>query len=367
MKKKSNKTFHTFSASFDDADYDENKFSKIISEKVNSDHLNIILNSSDYENKINKTIAHSASPLSIPHEIALNSLFEEISKHTKVVISGEGADEMFGGYGRVQSSGFDYEKIRFVNKFVPQNLQASILKIFGSNKEFDWSKYQNQMDHFFDIYKWFGLDEKMGILNNEVKKDIKYDFEIKKFWSNEFDQMHDMDAKEKIIILFQKHHLQCLLHRLDIHSMAHSVEARVPFCDHRIIEFVNKVPYSMKFKWKSSYHKFISIFNNSFKNSEKNDISKYLLRKLSLRYLPKEISYKKKLGFPVPLDKWLGGSFLKFAKEILLDQKTSNRGIFETAQIENLLNNKEKLSYDFWGKKIWMLINVELWARNFID
>ena len=367
MKKKNDKKFHTFSASFDDIDYDENRFSKIISEKVNSDHINIVLNSSDYENELNKTILHSASPLSIPHEIALNSLFSQIKKHTKGVISGEGADEMFGGYGRVQSSGFDYEKIKFVKKFFPKNLQSNILKIFGSNKEFDWSKYESQMDHFFDIYKWFSFDEKMGILNNEVKKDIKHDSEIKEFWSNEFKKIQEIDVKEKIIFLFQKHHLQCLLHRLDVHSMAHSVEARVPFCDHRIIEFVNKIPYSMKFKWKSSYHKFISIFNNSFKNSENNDISKYLLRKLSLKYLPKKISYKKKLGFPVPLDKWLDGSFLNFSKEILLDQKTSNRGIFETTKIENLLNNKEKLSYDFWGKKIWMLINVELWARNFID
>ena len=80
-----------------------------------------------------------------------------------------GADEMFGGYGRVQSSGFDYEKIKFVKKFFPKNLQSNILKIFGSNKEFDWSKYESQMDHFFDIYKWFSFDEKMGILNNEVK------------------------------------------------------------------------------------------------------------------------------------------------------------------------------------------------------
>ena len=106
----------------------------------------------------------------------------------------------------------------------------------------------------------------------------------------------------------------------------------------------------MKFKWKSSYHKFISIFNNSFKNSEKNDISKYLLRKLSLKYLPKRFLIKK-LGFPVPLDKWLDGPFLNFSKEILLDQKTSNRGIFEITQIENLFNNKEKLNYDFLGQK----------------
>ena len=57
----------------------------------------------------------------------------------------------------------------------------------------------------------------------------------------------------------------------------------------------------------------------------------------------------------------------KYAKEILLDQKTYNRGIFNRHQVETLLNNKENVDYDFWGKKIWMLINVELWARNSID
>ena len=60
-------------------------------------------------------------------------------------------------------------------------------------------------------------------------------------------------------------------------------------------------------------------------------------------------------------------SFLNYAKEILLDQKTYNRGIFNRHQVETLLNNKENVDYDFWGKKIWMLINVELWARNSID
>ena len=91
------------------------------------------------------------------------------------------------------------------------------------------------------------------------------------------------------------------------------------------------------------------------------------MRKVSSKYLPNEISNKKKLGFPVPLDKWLGGSFLEYAKAILLDQKTTNRKIFNNRQIEKILFNKENINYDFWGKKIWMLINVELWSRNFID
>ena len=102
-------------------------------------------------------------------------------------------------------------------------------------------------------------------------------------------------------------------------------------------------------------------------NGEAQDISKYLLRKLSLKFLPKEISNKKKLGFPVPLDHWLDGSFLDYSKQILLDKTTLNRGIFDSNQINNLLFKKENTKYDFWGKKIWMLINIELWARNFID
>ena len=187
------------------------------------------------------------------------------------------------------------------------------------------------------------------------------------FWEKEFDKLKNVENKEKIIYLFQKHHLRCLLHRLDLHSMCHSVEARVPFCDHRIMEFMNRVPYNLKFKWKNSFNKITGLFNNSFVNSENKDTNKYLLRKIGSKYLPTEIAYRKKLGFPVPLDEWFKGSFLKYAKDILLDKKTSSRYFFDQKKIENLLTKRENLNYDFWGKKIWLLVNIELWQRNFID
>ena len=367
MSKINNNKIDTFSASFDDKNYDENKFSQMISNQIKSNHFNIVLKSEDYQNKLNDVISHTAAPLSIPHEIALNALFQKISKHTKVVISGEGADEIFGGYGRVQSSGFDYKKIKFIKDYLPKSMQNKALSLLGADKDFSWNKYKNQKDHFFDTYKWFDSTEKLNFFNDDIKNYLNKDNEINQFWTKEFDKLKNVDESDKIIFLFQKHHLQCLLHRLDLHSMAHGVEARVPFCDHRIIEFMNRVPYNMKFRWKSLHQKFLGMFNNSFQNSENRDISKYLLRKVSSKYLPNEISNKKKLGFPVPLDKWLGGSFLEYAKAILLDQKTTNRKIFNNHQIEKILFNKENINYDFWGKKIWMLINVELWSRNFID
>ena len=149
--------------------------------------------------------------------------------------------------------------------------------------------------------------------------------------------------------------------------MASSVEARVPFVDHNLVELVMSVPYEYKFRWKSKYHKALGLFNNSFINSEKNDISKFILRKIGSKYLDSKIAYKKKLGFPVPLDEWSKSIYFESAKEILLDSKTRSRGIFNCNNIEKLLMKKENLNYDFWGKKIWMLMNVEVWHREVVD
>ena len=367
MSKHSDQQIKTFSASFDKSDYDENKYALTVANKINSKHTNIKLTYQEYENNLESIINHTQSPLSIPHEIALNTLFKEINSHSKVVISGEGADEMFGGYGRVQSAGFDFEKIELIKKYFPKILHKKMFNLFGSSEEFNWSRYTNQKDHFFDVYKWFNRDEKLGYFNKEIKEELNNDEVVNSFWTNEFEKQKGFNNKDKMIFLFQKFHLRCLLHRLDVHSMAHGVEARVPFCDHRIIEFMNRVPYNLKFKWKNTLNNLQGLFNNSFENSESKDISKYLLRKIGTKYLPNEIAYKKKLGFPVPLDHWLGGPFLKFAKEILLDHKTTSRFIFDKNKVEELLNNKENLNYDFWGKKIWLLLNVELWQRNVID
>ena len=166
--------------------------------------------------------------------------------------------------------------------------------------------------------------------------------------------------------MFQANHLQCLLDRLDVMTMANSIEARVPFLDHKLIEFINSVPFNLKIKWKSSLHRFKSLFSNNFKFSENYDVNKYLLRKIGEKYLPKGASKEKKLGFPLPMNKWMKD---EKAKEILLDKKTLERGIFNKKTIINLFNTENNLDdlYDFSGKKIWMLINFELWARKFID
>jgi asparagine synthase (glutamine-hydrolysing) len=356
----------TFSASFYGKGYDEIEFAKIVSKKIDSEHMNIVLDSDSYIDKLNSNIQKKCTPLSIPHEIALNELFKKIKNHTKVVMSGEGADELFGGYGRVQSSGFDFKKIIFIKKYFPKSLQGLALKIVGARK-YNWQDYNSQLDHFFDIYSWFAPSSKKNVMSKDFITAISDDKKIKVFWSNEFNKIHNLDEYNKIFYIFQKHHLRCLLDRLDFHSMSSGVEARVPFCDHRLVEHVMRIPFKYKIKWKSIFHKTLAIFNNSFQNSENLDISKFLLKQCSVNFVPKIIINRKKKGFPVPLDDWFLGDANSFAKEILLDGETKRRNLFNFKEVESLLSNKENLNFDFWGKKIWMLVNVEIWYRNVVS
>ena len=358
------KKFNTFSASFDAEGYDENKYAKIISRKIDSTHTNINLNSRNYFDNLDKIIEHKFLPLYIPHEVALFDLFKNIKSSNKVIISGEGADEMFGGYGRVQGAGFDYKKIKYFDFFSKFLGKKNVYSFFNAEKLFT-NKDLTRKEHFYKIYNWFTMSQKEKIFSKQVYNEINFDENAERFWKNEFSQIESMDENNKFIFLFQKFHLQCLLDRLDLMSMAHGVEARVPFCDYNVVSFLSKVPYKYKIRWKSRLSKIKALFSLSDDHSERLNDSKYILRELSKKFIPEEISSRKKLGFPVPLDTWISSkNDKKYIKEILLDDQTKKRGLFNIDEIENLINNKENLSYDFWGKKIWMLLNIEIWLRK---
>ena len=174
-------------------------------------------------------------------------------------MSGEGADELFGGYGRVQSSAHDYNKIAFINKYLPFLNNPKIFKLINLD-----SRPVNKCDFFLNIYNWIPFDQKFKLLNEGFKEKINNDNKIKSFWQNEFNEISELNTHDQFLFMFQKFHLRCLLDRLDILSMASSVEARVPFVDHNLVELVMKIPYEYKFKWKSKFHKILGFFNNSF-------------------------------------------------------------------------------------------------------
>ncbi len=349
----------TYSVGFKETKYNEGDKASEISKYINSDHTEIIIEKKDFFNNLEKIVDIKSAPISIPHEYPLFALAKEMKKDVTVVLSGEGADELFGGYSRVQKSPFDYKK----GKFISNLTDAKFFKnIFSIENNFDFKK-RSLLEYFFEKYNWFRFKETNNLLSEESINQIDFEAVIdpweKKFIKEDF-------SYEKILSLFQNNHLQCLLDRLDVMTMANSIEARVPFLDHSIIEFINSVPFKYKIKWKSNFHKIISLFSSSSLYTEKNDINKYLLRKCAKKYLPLNAAKEKKLGFPLPMNDWMKDDKIK---DILLDDRSINRNLFKKKEVEKLFNFKNNINdpYDFSGKKIWMLTNIEIWMRSFID
>ena len=351
----------TFSVGFKEKKYDESSKAKLIAKYLGSDHTEVIVEKNEFFENLSKIIKIKNAPLSIPHEYPIYKLSKKIKESVKVVLSGEGADEFFGGYARVQKSAFDYIKAKNLKFFSSSNICK---EIFSIDKKFNFQK-NSFLDYFFHKYNWFSFDE----IDNLINKDIKYQINIEKVkepWINILKKYKLCSYYDQTLLMFQANHLQCLLDRLDVMTMANSIEARVPFLNHEIIEFINSVPFNLKIKWKSKMHKLRSLFSNNFEFSEIYDVNKYLLRKIGKKYLPEKISSEKKLGFPLPMDDWMKDAKVK---EILMDKKTLDRNIFNKKMVKKLIDteNKTKDPYDFSGKKIWMLINFELWMQEFID
>jgi len=356
----------TFSVGFREEGYNEFTHARLVSQQLGTQHLEIEVPMEDYFELLPRLIRHRDTPLSIPHEIALYLLSRQLKEHVTVCLSGEGADELFGGYGRVMRSPMDYQKVR-VSQKLPGLFQALFGLSFEATDYANRLRCKDEIEHFFHVYNWLPFEDKWAIFTGDVNEAIEKDERLISCIRSYFARAGRANLYDKLFYIFEKIHLVNLLDRLDMMSMAASVEARVPFVDHELVEFVSSIPLRYKLRWRSPFHRMAGFFVAAERASEWLDVSKYLLRHLAQSYLPKEITGRKKLGFPVPLDAWFRKKMGPYAREILLDHRTRARGVFRTHLIEQLLDANPGLAYDFHGKRIWMLMNIELWLREFFD
>jgi len=182
-----------------------------------------------------------------------------------------------------------------------------------------------------------------------------------------FDELGGDSYYNKLMYAFEKVHLVGLLHRVDTATMAASVEARVPFVDHRLVEFAFTIPLKYKLKWTSKEAKEASKLLMSDQISETFDIPKYILKKTYEDIIPNSILYRKKMGFPVPLNSWFGGHLNEYAKDILLSQEAQNRGIYNTENIKQWLDSNRLSTDHSFAMKIWMLLNLELFNKKYFS
>ena len=344
--------FQTFSGGFKDSkDFDETEYARIVHKSINSIHHEIFPTSKDFLDNFENIMYHMDYPEAGPGVFSQYMVSKLASEHVKVVLGGQGGDEIFGGY------------TRYAVAYLEQALKGAIFDTSEEGKHLvtlqsiipNMSQLKNYVpllkeqfkDGLFDPMdeRYYRMMNRSHNLDKIYNKEFLSTFEegqlLDKF-KQVFNQPDTKSYFNKMTHFDLKTLLPALLHVEDRMSMAVSIESRVPILDYRIIELASKMPPAMKF----SGGKTKAILIKSVKN-----------------ILPKKIIERKdKMGFPTPINNWLAGDLKEYALDILTSQKAKQRGYLNTQAIEKQINESGKFSRDLWGA-----LNLEMWHRKFID
>lgn len=320
----SNKRVNTYTIGF--PELNEFEYSDMTAQRYNTVHHKIEISSEQYFENLKEIISYKDAPLGVPNEIPLALMSKELKKKITVVLSGEGADELLGGYGRIFRSPFEY-----------------------SNEGVKESFY----DYFIKKYEYVPRELRDEFLCSKNTRRTIYDDKIKKSFQNNCNEYN-------VFKFFHKYHVKGLLQRVDTTTMLASVEARVPYLDHELIEYVyREVPYDLKLRWISDdkRNKAKKMSANEF--SEVNDVPKYLLKKVAYNYISSEIIERKKMGFPVPLNMW------NQAIVSMVNDKLNNAKWLKIKDVNKLVNACK--SYHNGEQLLWMFLNVQLFVEMYFD
>ncbi len=346
------KSFPVFSGAFREGpEFSEEKYIQALVQKTNSESHIVYPTAKDFVDLLPQLMYHMDEPLAGPGLFPQYMVSKMASKHVKVVLGGQGGDEIFGGYARyvvayleqalkgaINGNTDEGEHIVSLKTILP-NLRSiekyqPMLKKFWSKEVFEPmdSRYFYLIDRMEGNLSFFTED----FLHNYSRKEVFARF--KKLFNNPntysyFNKMTHFD-------MFGS--LPALLHVEDRMSMAVSIESRVPLLDRRIVDLIAQMPPAMKFKGGET---------------------KYILKKTVGDYLPKSILNRKdKMGFPVPLHLWAKKEAKEFIHDIVLSRKSRERGIFNTAKLEEVVLNEKA-----FGRQLWGILSLELWFQTFID
>ncbi len=324
----------TFSVGFTEG-MDESEYSRIVAQHFNTEHKEITLEK-DILSYLPKVIYHLDEPLSDPASLPTYLLCKEVSKHVKVALSGEGGDEVFGGYDTVNKLSF-IERINNIPKPLRTGIGAPILKLFSN-----FHKYPKRQ-----IYNFGSELLDSDSLEEAYKKLYYFPFnskELTEFTSISKPDLLDSFIKNKelyrasINFYFKEWLPNDLLMKVDKMSMAHGLEIRAPFLDKDLIEYFFSIP-------------------------RQNKTNKSLFKKTVSPYIPKLILERKKQGFSLPISTWFTNKdFLNRVTPQILD--LSKRDIYKESELNKLVNNPTKYRNDH---KLWTLLNIELWHKIYID
>ena len=327
---KHKKNLNTFSVSFDVDKFDESKYSKEISKKFKTKHRILKFNSKKLRSTIKKLVYHYDEPFGDPSAVPTFILSDFAKKHVTVSLSGDGADELFGGYTTYKNYRLlSIQKIypRFINKLI----HPILFKIVPHSKLyhfFEIGSYPSKLK-YARLMSGITRDQCKRYFNIDNKKSLSKYSKSKEF--NYLDFAQETDINQYLTN-------NCLA-KVDRASLGNALEVRPPFLDKSIIEFASKLKPSLRVR---------------------KDITKFFLKKSLRNILPKHILYRKKQGFAIPLKEYFGSELKDIVKKYTIEYKSHNYVNIKNlkSDFNSLITNNPKL--------IWRIMMFNLWYDHWI-
>jgi asparagine synthase (glutamine-hydrolysing) len=349
MAREVDRPIETFSVAFDDRAFSELDYARQVARAVGAHGHEVVIDDRDFFGALPRLVWHEDEPIAHPSSVPLHFVSVLAGRHVKVVLTGEGSDELLAGYGKYPRALLNWRAGAVYERLVPGRLRAAVASGLVPRLPRTLGRIalrsflampRDPAAMFFDNFAGMPTRQQQELLDPAVLHDASpYAASLAYY------EAAQTDVLGRVLYTDIKTYLVELLMKQDQMSMSASIESRVPFLDHVLVEFAARLPERLK----------LSGFT-----------TKRVLRQAVRGLLPDRILTRKKMGFPVPFATWVGGSWNSVAREVLLDPRSRQRGVINARAVEQLLDD-HRAGLRRGGDAIWALLNLELWYRTFID
>lgn len=335
LAKQHNPSLKTFTVGFETEGYSEIDIAKDSAEKLGVENIHKVITPQEFIDELERIIWHMDDPVADPAAVPLYFVAKEASKHVKVVLSGEGADELFGGYTIYREP----LSLKWINR-LPKSVQlllnksATLLPQGVKGKSFLLRGTTPMEDRYVGNAFIFSEEEKKMLLkkyrlNQPFTEITKAMYEDAKLYTDST-KMQYIDLNTWLP--------GDILVKADRMTMAHSLELRVPFLDKEVFNLAKQIPDHMKIA---------------------NGTTKYVLREAVKGLVPDSVLYRRKLGFPVPIRHWLRNELYDWARDLIKYSPTTDQ-IFNREELLLLLEDHAIEKVDN-SRKLWTILSFMIW------
>lgn len=352
MQENSENPIKTFSIGFPVAEYDETKYARQVAEHLGTDHHEFQV-TPDAVDVLPKLIWHFDEPFADSSAIPTWYVSQLTREHVTVSLTGDGGDELFAGYPRYRAVALAsmLDRIGPIRSLLAapfwQNMPAPARQKSRRRqfKRFSQSLAASPLRRYLE---WISIynEERRAALYSDAFVEQLPDSDPVEFLHSAWKRAGNRDPVTAVSLADLTTYLTCDLNqKVDRASMAHSLECRQPFLDHRVVELAASMPLRHKYR---------------------RGRGKRILKKAFGHLLPDEIWTRSKMGFGVPIDHWFRHELRELSHDVLLDETASQRGYFRREYVEQLLTEHQSNVFDH-AYRLWALVVLELWLREWMN